>query len=185
MTRIEADAVRAASWEVNLAELLDELRSNYSIPFGRDLTVNWDYPADLPILWTDDEKLKAVIQNLINNAIKFTEKGKVTVAVRHLAQTRAIEFKISDTGIGIPKENVETIFDMFQQVDSSATRKFGGVGLGLYIVRKFTELLGGTVAVESEFEQGSTFTVMLPIQAAAPGQPKRKREPLRDGAPDF
>ena len=185
VTRIEADAVHAASWEVNLAELLDELRSNYGIPLGRDLTVSWDYPADLPILWTDDEKLKAVIQNLINNAIKFTEKGKVTVAVRHLAQTRAIEFKISDTGIGIPKEKVETIFDMFQQVDSSATRKFGGVGLGLYIVRKFTELLGGTVAVESEFEQGSTFTVTLPIQAAAPGQPKRKREPLRDGAPDF
>jgi two-component system, sensor histidine kinase len=149
------------------------------------LTVSWDYPVDLPILWTDDEKLKAVIQNLINNAIKFTEKGKVTVAVRHLAQTRAIEFKISDTGIGIPKEKVETVFDMFQQVDSSATRKFGGVGLGLYIVRKFTELLGGTVAVESEFERGSTFTVTLPIQAVAPGQAKRKREPLRDGAPDF
>ncbi|HET9549944.1 MAG TPA: ATP-binding protein, partial [Candidatus Binatia bacterium] len=118
-------------------------------------------------------------------AIKFTEKGKVTVAVRHLAQTRAIEFKISDTGIGIPTEKVETIFDMFQQVDSSATRKFGGVGLGLYIVRKFTELLGGTVAVESEFERGSTFTVTFPIQAGAPDQPKRKSEPLRDGAPDF
>jgi signal transduction histidine kinase len=129
--------------------------------------------------------LKAVIQNLINNAIKFTEKGKVTVAVRHLARTRAIELKISDTGIGIPKEKVETIFDMFQQVDSSASRKFGGVGLGLYIVRKFTELLGGTVVVESEFERGSTFTVTLPIQAVAPAQPKRKGELPRDGALDF
>ena len=108
--------------------------------------------------------MKAVIQNLINNAIKFTEKGKVTVAVRHLARTRAIELKISDTGIGIPKEKVETIFDMFQQVDSSASRKFGGVGLGLYIVRKFTELLGGTVVVESEIERGSTFTVTLPVK---------------------
>jgi signal transduction histidine kinase len=161
VTRIEAGAVQAADWEVSLVELLDELRSNYNIPYGKDLTLVWEFPTDLPIVRTDDDKLKAVLQNLVNNAIKFTEKGSVTVSARQVADT--IEFKVADTGIGIPQEKIQTIFDMFQQVDSSATRKFSGVGLGLYIVKKFIELLGGSVAVASELGQGSVFTVNLPL----------------------
>jgi signal transduction histidine kinase len=77
--------------------------------------------------------------------------------------TGSIEFKIADTGIGIPRDKIQTIFDMFQQVDSSATRKYSGVGLGLYIVKKFTEQLGGTVTVNSELGKGSVFTVTLPL----------------------
>lgn len=167
VTRIEAGAVQAAAWEVQLGELLDELRSNYNIPYGKDLTLVWDYPADLPLVRSDDEKLKAVLQNLVNNAIKFTEKGSVTVSVRHVSTSSAIEFRIADTGIGIPQEKIQTIFDMFQQVDSSATRKFSGVGLGLYIVKKFIELLGGSVAVQSEAGKGSVFTVTLPLNHKA------------------
>jgi signal transduction histidine kinase len=72
-----------------------------------------------------------------------------------------------DTGIGIPKDKIQTIFDMFQQVDSSVTRKFNGVGLGLYIVRKFTALLDGSVAVQSETGKGSVFTVTLPLKQKA------------------
>jgi signal transduction histidine kinase/HAMP domain-containing protein len=169
VTKIEADAVQAATWEVNLCSLLDELRTNYNIPFGKELTVKWDYPTDLPIIRTDDEKLKAVIQNLVNNAIKFTEQGVVTITVRHLAEPNEVEFKITDTGIGIPKEKVDSIFNMFQQVDSSATRKYGGVGLGLYIVKKFTELLGGRIVVRSAFAEGSTFIVTLPVRPASRG----------------
>jgi signal transduction histidine kinase/HAMP domain-containing protein len=163
VTRIEAGAVRAAAWEVKLGDLLDELRSNYNFPFGKDITLAWDYRADLPVLETDDEKLKAILQNLINNAIKFTEKGRVTISVRHLSAANGIEIQIADTGIGIPDEKIHSIFDMFEQVDSSATRKFSGVGLGLYIVKKFTELLGGTVQVTSEVGKGSVFTVSLPL----------------------
>ncbi|MGH7794797.1 MAG: GAF domain-containing protein [Candidatus Binatia bacterium] len=162
VTRIEAGAVHAATWEVNLGSLLDELQRNYSIPNGKDLTVSWDYPRDLPMIMTDAEKLKAVIQNLVNNAIKFTENGVVAVSLQYIVGADEIEFRIADTGIGIPEEKIKTIFDMFQQVDSSATRKFGGVGLGLYIVRKYTELLGGRVQVESELGQGSMFIVTLP-----------------------
>jgi signal transduction histidine kinase len=170
VTRIEAGAVRAATWEVNLGELLNELRSNYSIPYGKDLTLLWDYPADLPTLHTDDEKLKAVLQNLINNAIKFTEKGTVTVSARQFALPNRIDVRVADTGIGIPAEKIDSIFDMFQQVDSSATRKFSGVGLGLYIVKKFTELLGGRVTVESEVSRGSVFTVTIPLDGAVAAQ---------------
>jgi signal transduction histidine kinase len=174
VTRIEAGAVLAAAWEVDLVGLLDELQRNYSIPTGKDLVVSWDYPSDLPVLMTDGEKLKAVIQNLINNAIKFTEYGVVAVTVRHLPPSQEIEFKIADTGIGIPDEKIKSIFDMFQQVDSSAKRNFGGVGLGLYIVRKYTELLGGRVTVESKLGQGSVFVVRLPARdsGAKPSEPR-------------
>jgi protein-histidine pros-kinase len=181
VTRIEAGAVQAAAWEVNLRRVLDELRRNYSIPFGKDLKVTWDYPVDLPSMMTDDEKLKAVIQNLVNNAIKFTEEGVVAVSVRHVIPANEIEIIVADTGIGIPQEKVKTIFDMFQQVDSSATRKFGGVGLGLYIVRKYTELLGGRVSVESEFEKGSTFIVNLPVIGAGPAAALVGRKSLHRG----
>jgi len=169
VTKIEADAVHKATWDVDPSALLDELKVNYDIPYGRDLRLFWDYPPDLPRVKTDDEKLKGVLQNLINNAIKFTEQGSVTILARGSAETGSIEFKIADTGIGIPRDKLRTIFDMFQQVDSSATRKYSGVGLGLYIVKKYTELLGGTVTVKSELGQGSVFTVALPLPQ--PSQP--------------
>jgi signal transduction histidine kinase/HAMP domain-containing protein len=185
VTKIEADALQAATWDVNLCRLFDELRTNYNIPFGKELVIKWDYPIDLPIISTDDEKLKAVIQNLVNNAIKFTEKGIVTIAVRHLVETSMVEFKITDTGIGIPKEKIDSVFNMFQQVDSSATRKYGGVGLGLYIVKKFTELLGGRVVVESSFAEGSTFIVTLPVRPTGRGLAAPSAQPPQDAAKDF
>jgi len=73
-----------------------------------------------------------------------------------------VEFKVADTGVGIPQEHIPHIFDKFRQVDSSETRSFGGVGMGLYIAKKFTEMLGGTVEVESETGEGSAFTVTIP-----------------------
>ena len=148
VTTIEAEAVRVEYAEINLYKLLEDLRANYDLPSGKDLSLNWDYPSDLPSMRTDGEKLKAVIQNLISNAIKFTEKGGVTVYVRHVPEADMFELKVTDTGIEIPKEKVQSIFDMFEQVDSSATRRYGGVGLGLYIAKKFTEILGGGVDVK-------------------------------------
>lgn len=163
-TAIDSEAVRVESREVKLAELLAGLKTYYQVPLHKEVTINWDYPADLPVISTDEAKLRHILQNLINNAIKFTQKGALTVSARHLPEQQAIEFKVRDTGIGIPPEKIPLIFEKFYQVDSSNRRQYGGTGLGLYIVKKFTRLLGGTIDVESEMGVGSTFTLTLPLR---------------------
>jgi signal transduction histidine kinase len=163
VTRIEGGAISVGSQEIHLGNFLNDLRSNYDLPLDKEIVLLWDYPSDLPVVKTDGRKLKHILQNLINNAIKFTEKGHVTLSARYVLETMRIEFKVADTGIGIPKEKIPVIFEMFRQVeDSSKTRSYGGMGIGLYIVQKFTEMLGGKVEVESEPGKGSVFTVMIP-----------------------
>jgi signal transduction histidine kinase len=163
-TQLEAEGVKVERREISLRDFLNDLRSSYEVPLGKELTLKWDYPSDFPVVQTDSEKLKQILQNLINNAIKFTEKGNVTISARHIPEAKAVEFKVADTGIGIPKEALPAIFEKFRQADSSETRLYGGVGLGLYIVKRFTELLGGKVEVESEEGKGSTFTVKIPCE---------------------
>jgi len=165
-TKIEAEGVKVENYAVNLAGFLDGLRAAYDFPLNKEVKLDWDYPLDLPAVKADGEKLKHILQNLLNNAIKFTPKGRVTVSARYLSDRRVAEFKVTDTGIGIPKELLRVIFERFKQADSTETRDHGGVGLGLYIVKKFTDLLGGTVEVKSEPDQGSTFTVTLPCESS-------------------
>lgn len=166
-TQIESRSVILERQLVNLSDFLDRLKAGYDQPLNKDLTLNWDYPADLPPAITDSEKLKQILRNLIHNAIKFTEKGSVTISAKIRRQAEGkeqVEFKVADTGIGVPKETLPFIFEKFRQADSSETRIYGGVGLGLYIVKNFTVMLGGTVEVESEPGKGSTFTVTLPLE---------------------
>ena len=112
---------------------------------------------------TDPARLRQIIFNLVGNAIKFTEQGSVTVTCRFKKDSAGplILIEISDTGIGIAKDKMETIFDPFAQADNTVTRRFGGTGLGLSISRKFAQALGGEIAVESEPGKGSTFRVTL------------------------
>jgi signal transduction histidine kinase len=123
----------------------------------------WDYPLNLPNIKTDGEKLKYVLRNLIDNAVKFTDCGQIKVSSRALPENKKVEFEIRDTGVGIPSEALPAVFDKFQQLDSSVTRTYAGLGLGLYIAKKFTELLGGELSVSTEVGKGSTFTVALPV----------------------
>ncbi len=109
---------------------------------------------------SDMHKCKHILQNLIANAIKFTEKGKVEISV--VSNAENIHFVVKDTGIGISKENLPHIFDEFRQADSSTSRRYGGTGLGLAIAKKYANLLGGTITVNSTLEAGSTFTLILP-----------------------
>jgi signal transduction histidine kinase len=165
VTTIEAKTIKLARADIDLGALLNELRESYRFAGGITRDLIFDFPSDLPTIRTDDEKIKAVLQNLINNAIKFTEQGVIVVSALGLPKQKAVELKVSDTGIGIPSDKIETIFGMFQQVDSSVTRGYGGVGLGLYIVKNYTELMGGRIEVESELGKGTVFTVTLPVDA--------------------
>lgn len=162
--RLDTQSVKAVFDEVSLGDFLEKLRSEYDPPLNKELTLSWDYPLDLPVVKTDGSKLRTILKNLVDNAIRFTEKGHVMVSVRYFPQTKTVEFKVVDTGVGIPKEYTPVIFEKFRQVDSSETRPYGGVGIGLYIVKKFTESLGGKVEVESEPRKGSTFIVTIPSE---------------------
>jgi signal transduction histidine kinase len=114
------------------------------------------------VVRTDRDKLKHILQNLITNALKFTEVGQVAVSARHMAGGNRIESSVFDTEIGIAPQDLGSIFQKFGQLDASKTRSHGGVGLGLHIVKTFSEILGGTVTVTSQPGNGSTFAVTLP-----------------------
>jgi PAS domain S-box-containing protein len=114
----------------------------------------------------DPGRLRQILINLINNAIKFTERGEVTLSIGLTAENPKkafLQFAVSDTGIGIPNGKQEIIFESFVQVDSSLTRKYGGTGLGLSITKQLVELMGGTIAVESQINVGTTFKVEMPF----------------------
>lgn len=169
-TKIEAGMISVDKEKFLLTDLLNELRFLYDYPRDKTVNLEWSYPTDLPHLRSDRDKLKHVIQNLINNAFKFTDEGAVRVGARQLAGG-FVEISVSDTGIGIASEELPLIFDRFRQLDSSRTRAHGGVGLGLHIVKSFTELLGGTVKVTSEPGYGSTFSITLSCEHRAISAP--------------
>jgi len=175
VTALQADEVKVHREAVDLAAFLDRMRPLVYVPAGKEIDVQWDYPERLPAVATDAFKLRTVLESLLSNAVKFTEKGEVRIRVRPLPHRQAVRVAVSDTGVGIPREETARIFEKFKQLDSSETRHYGGVGLGLYIARRFADLLEAKIEVESELGKGSTFTVTLPCAPPAPagGSPLR------------
>jgi signal transduction histidine kinase len=167
LSRLEAGEITVDAGPLDVEALFAELEAESKDLRGKPgVEVLWEREADLPLLVTDSAKLEVALKNLVGNAVKFTERGSVRVAVR--GQRGGLEFVVADTGIGIAPEAIPIIFDAFRQGDSSNTRRYGGVGLGLYIVRRLVGLLGGTISVDSRVGHGSTFRIWLPDAAPAP-----------------
>jgi signal transduction histidine kinase/DNA-binding response OmpR family regulator/HAMP domain-containing protein len=142
----------------------------------KGLAFTVDTAPDLPaVIRTDEKRLQQILKNLLSNAFKFTEKGKVDLRISPVksgwtpghpqldAAKKVVAFAVTDTGIGIPENKKKVIFEAFQQVDGTTSRKYGGTGLGLSISRELTRLLGGEIRVESSPGKGSTFTLYLPF----------------------
>lgn len=146
--------------EVNINLLLEEIKEEIKEAEGRSgINFLWKIDSDLHLL-TDPTKVKVIIKNIIDNAVKFTERGSVTISAQK--SNNGIELDVIDTGIGIAPEDLSVIFEPFRQVENPLTRKHGGAGLGLYIVKRLLEFLGGKITVGSEAGQGTTFRIWIP-----------------------
>ena len=166
LSTLEAGQVEVQPVSFTLEPLVDIcLHTVAPLVKEKQLRLLKELDSDLPMLYTDQDKLKQMLTHLLRNAVKFTEAGTVTVTAQHQAEMLTVA--VADTGIGIPEEACERIFEAFRQVDSSTTRQFGGTGLGLAISRRLARLLGGEVTVQSTVGVGSTFTVTLPLQYAS------------------
>jgi signal transduction histidine kinase len=163
LAKIEAGRMEISAESFKLDDVI-HLATSTIEPMLKDgrVRLSTEIASGIPTLHTDREKLKQVILNLLSNAAKFTEEGEIRMAA--WKDDGSLKLEVSDTGIGIPEEALNDIFEEFRQTDRSRARGYGGTGLGLAIVKRIVNLLGGDVAVESEVGKGSRFTVTLPIE---------------------
>jgi signal transduction histidine kinase len=185
LAKVEAGRIDVRPTEFQLNDLLNGLRGVLKplLAANRSLDLVIDPADDIPVMYSDDAKIAQILRNFISNAIKFTEKGEVRVSSRLNADGSCVIIAVSDTGIGIAKENLPLVFEEFAQVDSPLQRKVKGTGLGLPLAKKFASLLGGTISVKSELGHGSTFTVELPL-SLAPRESEREFLSEAGGAAD-
>lgn len=171
LAKIESGTMSIEIQPVLLSTLKMDLERTFrplALTKGLDFAIELD--GQLPAtISTDSKRLQQILKNLLSNALKFTEEGGVTVRIQK-AGTQQIAFTISDTGIGIPLEKQQIIFEAFQQVDGTTSRKYGGTGLGLSISLELARLLGGNITLASQPNQGSIFTLFLPEQPLTPSE---------------
>lgn len=180
LSKIEAGKVTVDFQEVPLAKLIEGLDKNFrQIALEKKLEFKIYVEPDVPrTIITDGQRLNQVLRNLLANAFKFTEKGSVRLRVYMAEPNRVyksgelkaakqvIAFEVADTGVGIPQEKQESIFEAFQQADTTISKKYGGTGLGLTISQNLVKLLGGELGLKSEVGIGSVFTLYLPLRDA-------------------
>jgi HAMP domain-containing protein/CheY-like chemotaxis protein/signal transduction histidine kinase len=178
LSKVEAGKMEVEATDVSLDEIASFVERAFEpVAEQKGLGFQIEVQPDVPeSVYTDAQRLQQVLKNLLSNAFKFTDRGQVMLTVRRADKTRrfanprldhaemVVAFAVSDTGIGIAKENQRLIFEAFQQADGTTSRKYGGTGLGLSISREIARLLGGEIRVESQLGKGSTFTLFLPAR---------------------
>lgn len=167
--KLEAGKMDLKLTNIDFKSLLDEATDMMAYPAKlKGLTLVTSFDTSLPShLMADGRALRQILNNLISNAIKFTDKGQINFSINCLAKNDKkvkLELIVEDTGIGIPHEKLQLIFDRFQQVDSSYSRRYGGTGLGLAITKQLTELMGGKISVESKIGLGTKFRCVFNFQ---------------------
>jgi PAS domain S-box-containing protein len=172
--KMESGKIVFEQTQFNLSDFLDEIVRSYSFRSkAKNLTFEIKKTGNIPDeVIGDPIRLNQILSNLLSNALKFTKTGGITVIIKELKRTKnqsEMEFAITDTGIGIPKDKQSVIFESFTQASPDTTRHFGGTGLGLAICKKLIELQGGTISVESEPGKGSTFRFIVSIDVAETG----------------
>jgi CheY-like chemotaxis protein len=161
--------VRPAPFEV--AALFGALRGMLRpLLLSQSLSLVFEEPDDIPPIYSDESKVSQILRNFISNALKYTERGEVRVSARLTPERDRVEFLVADTGIGIPEQDVDRVFDEFVQIENPLQRRVKGTGLGLPLSRKLAVLLGGTTAVKSTLGAGSTFSVTIPMVYRAGAQ---------------
>ena len=167
LAKIEAGKIEVRPVEFVVEELFSALRGMLRpLLVSESVALRFESAAELPVMCTDEGKVSQILRNLISNAIKFTERGEIRVSAALAPEEDAITFAVADTGIGIPQEDHERIFEEFAQVKSPLQTRVKGTGLGLPLCRRLATLLGGSITLESAPGQGSTFLVTLPLRHA-------------------
>ena len=178
LSKIEAGRMELYLENFNIKSLIGETVSTIRPVIEKNNnTLETNLADNLSLMHADLTKVRQSLFNLLSNASKFTKKGKITLDVSsHIIDDREwIVFKVKDTGIGMNSEQMGKLFQAFTQADASTTRKYGGTGLGLAITKKFCEMMGGGIEVESELGKGSTFIIHLPIKVVNPNQQKLQK----------
>jgi signal transduction histidine kinase len=162
LSKIEAGRLELGVGEYSVQEIVDVVHASLkSLALEKGLTFTAHAAPDIPPARGDGRRLTQCLLNLAGNALKFTRQGRVEIDVRRDGEW--LVYRVTDTGIGIPKDEVENIFDEFRQVDTTITREYGGTGLGLSITKRLVEMHGGRIGVESEPGKGSSFFFTVPL----------------------
>jgi signal transduction histidine kinase len=162
-SKIEAGQIVVNKFSFVTQELISEIQKEYSIVArkkGIELRIDTQNPKEDIWLTSDENRLRQILINLVGNAIKFTKEGHVELGIKAIGD--CVQFRVTDTGIGIPEEYHAKIFERFRQVESADSRKYGGNGLGLAISKSLVEILGGEIWIESDQRMGSTFYFTIP-----------------------
>lgn len=161
LARIESEVAATALDRVQIADFQGEMQELMRVLLrGKPISFTWQVDPRCPPVWADPQKLVLILRNLLSNAAKFTEQGEIHVFTSRSAHEEVLLF-VKDMGVGIAPEHHEKIFEVFHQVDSSMTRRFGGTGIGLALARKLARLMGGEITVESTLGAGATFILTL------------------------